>query len=179
MGDRTWAHITVLKEHAEEAVKVLDIKDSERVPRMYCPAIGTGGPTHIEESLPYPVCYLAETFELEEVNYAGEYESEALSAAFIPHDINHGAGGEYDEGYLHVRYSDTGEQLDYEYSIVQAETIGISVIEKCLLGPLTAEGIKARIQEHLDRIQDRTTPIPWDKQLENAAKAKVRAVITK
>lgn len=179
MGDRTWAHITVLKEHAEEAARTLDIRPNERIPGMFCPAINTGGPVHIEEKLPYPTCYPAEIFELEEVNYGGEYECDALAAAFIPHDLIHGAGDDYPGGCSHVRFSDTGELLDYEYTEAQKETIRISTIEKCLIGPLTAEGIRARIQEHLDNIRDRTTPISWADQLENAAKAKVLAVITK
>lgn len=179
MGDRTWAHITVLKEHAEEAARTLDIRPNERIPGMFCSAINTGGPVHIEEKLPYPVCYPAEIFELEEVNYGGEYESEQLSEACIPHDIYHGSGDEYEEGYLHARFDENGEVCIWSYAESQTRTVSSFAIERALLGPLAPGGLEKRIRQILDNQLSLITPSPWTGQLENAAKAKVRAVIAK
>lgn len=89
MGDRTTVTLTVLKEHQQEAI---DLIDSEQ-----------GQPSDIDAQD-------GETVSLtyEEVNYATIENLPLLVRASIPYSIEWGSGGSYCEGEEHLRFNADG-----------------------------------------------------------------------
>ena len=94
MGDRTWVHIFVSNADADETRKLIGDGEDE-------------GP-HNDDS---------HCFQINESNYGGTYEREALQAAGIPYTGEHGPGGNYGE----LSFAFDGESEDEE-STIEGET---------------------------------------------------------
>lgn len=88
MGDRTWVHLTVLKEHSFQVDQLV------------------GKPSDYDH-IPAPEGDRVQHF-FEEINY-GELDGlEALKAAGIPYSLNWGQGDNYGPGEEHLRFTEQG-----------------------------------------------------------------------
>lgn len=85
MGDRTTVTLTVLKQHQQEAI---DLIEDEQ-----------GKPSEIDQHDDETV-----TMTYEEVNYGTIEKLSTLARAGIPYSFEWGSGGSYTEGEEHLRY---------------------------------------------------------------------------
>lgn len=145
MGDRTNVTLTVLRQHQQEAI---DLIDSEQ-----------GQPSDIDTQDDQTV-----SLTYEEVNYGTIHKLPALVRAGIPYSFEWGSGGSYCEGEEHLRFNADGTIVLIEfYKEWPANTIC-----ECIDAIKGHADPVAALKELLDSKQEPS----WKNQLEHSNMAR-------
>lgn len=152
MGDRTSVILTVLKEHAEEAKRLIKP----------------------EEGDPYDECEEDDLIELryDQVNYGTIDALEGFVAAGIPYVFSWDPGGCYSEGCSWLRFDAEGNAILGSSSPDWPEQILTDFREQILEASSVEEVLKI-----LNQSIDSHTWGPWDNQLEHSKIARARNLI--
>lgn len=146
MGDRTQVTLTVLRQHLQEAIDLIDPEQ--------------GQPSEIDPQDNDTVSLI-----YEEVNYGTIEHLGLLRSAGIPYSFEWGSGGSYSEGEEHLRYliDGTPEQVTFEKDWPE------NTILECLEVIKDRADPAAALQAFLANHQEPS----WDNQLDysNVARA--------
>lgn len=150
MGDRTTVTLTVLKEHQQEAI---DLIEDEQ-----------GKPSEIVQADDETV-YLI----YEEVNYATIENLPLLVRAGIPYSVEWGSGGSYSEGQEHLRFNADGTT---ELTTFDKDWPANTICE-CMDAIKDQPDPMAALQALLDSKQEPS----WENQLTNSNVARTANLI--
>ena len=150
MGDRTTVTLTVLKQHQQEAI---DLIEDEQ-----------GKPSEIDQHDDETV-----TLIYEEVNYGTIEKLPALVRAGIPYSFEWGSGGSYCEGEEHLRFNADGTivltSFDKEWPA--------NTIYECINAIKGHADPVAALKKLLDSKQEPS----WENQLEHSNMARATNLI--
>ena len=141
MGDRTDVTLTVLKQHVEEAIALIEPEE--------------GQPSERDDQDEETV-----TLTYEQVNYGRIDALDQFKVVGIPYSYQAGSGGSYDESETHLRFLEDGTPVYVGFSKEWPE----NTILECL------EAIKgqANPEQVLRDLLSRNQEPSWDHQLENS-----------
>ena len=146
MGDRTYVSLTVLKQHVEEAIALIEPEEGEPVEQD----------SFDEETV---------TITYEEVNYGNIEVLQQFARIGIPYSCQSGSGGDYDEAEKHLRFLENGTPVFLDFSKEWPE----NTILECL------EAIKdqANPEQALRNLLNQNQEPSWENQLaySNVARA--------
>lgn len=153
MGDRVSTSLTVLREHEDTAVSLIEPEQGKPDDRWE---------DHITVCLTYY-----------EVNYGTVESLVKLRQAGIPYSFAWDAGSEFTEGEEHLRFTPEGEAC----MSTESQLWPSGVISECITLVNQAESLeagKAALQAKLAAL----TPMPWDNQAEYGRLYQARQLIS-
>ena len=150
MGDRTTVTLTVLRQHQQEAI---DLIDSEQ-----------GQPSDIDTQDDETV-----SLTYEEVNYGIIEKLPALVRAGIPYSFEWGSGGSYCEGEEHLRFNADGTTVLTTFD----KDWPANTICECMDAIKGHADPVAALQEMLNQHQESS----WENQLEHSNMARATNLI--
>ena len=141
MGDRTTVSLTVLKQHVEEAITLIEPEEGVPVEQD----------SFDEETV---------TITYEEVNYGTIEVLRQFAQIGIPYSYHSGSGSDYDEAEEHLRFLEDGTPVYFIFSKEWPE----NTILQCL------EAIKgqANSEQALRNLLNQNQEPSWDHQLEHS-----------
>ena len=146
MGDRTNVNLTVLKQHVEEAIALIEPEEGEPIYQE----------SFDEETV---------TINYEEVNYGTIEVLQEFARIGIPYSCQSGSGSDYDETEKHLRFLEDGTPVCIDFSKEWPE----NTIFECL------EAIKgqANPEQALRNLLNQNQEPSWENQLKysNVARA--------
>ena len=146
MGDRTNVNLTVLKQHVEEAIALIEPEEGEPIYQE----------SFDEETV---------TINYEEVNYGTIEVLQEFARIGIPYSCQSGSGSDYDETEKHLRFLEDGTPVCIDFSKEWPE----NTILECL------EAIKgqANPEQALRNLLNQNQEPSWENQLKysNVARA--------
>ena len=146
MGDRTYVSLTVLKQHVEEAIALIEPEEGEPVDQD----------SFDEETV---------TITYEEVNYGTIDVLQEFTRIGIPYSCQSGSGSDYDEAEEHLRFLEDGTPVCVTFSKEWPE----NTILECL------EAIKGQDnpEQALRNLLNQNQEPSWENQLKysNVARA--------
>lgn len=150
MGDRTDVTLTVLKQHVEEAI---DLIEPEK-----------GQPSYLDDQDEDTV-----TLTYEQVNYGTIKALVQFSRMGIPYSFQWGSGGTYDEGEEHLRFLKDGTPTHLTFSKDWPE----NTLLECLEAVMGQADPEQAIRSLLNQNQEPS----WDHQLEHSNMARATNLI--
>ena len=156
MGDRTYVTLTVLTEHAVDAINL--IREEQ------------GDPCD-EDSDSIDGLTLLSLLGYEEVNYGTIEALAGFAAAGIPYSVSWGSGGCYTEGERHLRFSPEGEP----HTISQEKDWPINALLdlKMAWEKEPDKPLEQHLQEAIAKSQDPS----WENQFEHSKIARTRNLL--
>lgn len=153
MGDRTYVTLTVLTEHAVDAINLIREEQGDPCDED---SDGTDGLTLLG---------------YEEVNYGTIEALTGFAAAGIPYSVSWGSGGCYTEGEQHLRFSPEGEP----HTIGQEKDWPINALLdlKMAWEKEPDKPLEQHLQEAIAKIQDPS----WENQFEHSKIARTRNLL--
>ena len=152
MGDRTYVTLTVLTEHAVEAMNLIQDEQGEPCDQDDC----ADGVTRLG---------------YQEVNYGVIDSLDQFSSAGIPYSVEWGSGGSYSEGEEHVRFDAEGNPTltshckDWQVNVlIDLQTLAKKTPDKSLETLLS------------EQITELSFP-SWENQLEHSKIARTRNLL--